>query len=459
MRNPFLESTVSVSEPVDTHQKALSINLDPHIFGSFAEIGAGQEVARWFLRVGAASGTVAKTISAYDKEVSDDLYGAGTRYVSQPRVQSMLEHEWAQLLTQLNPSRGATTRFFCFVDTISARNFIGDNECHGWIGLRFQTRPLAPPNDVILHINLRDRSNLAQQAAVGILGVNLIHAAFHRLSGADEFLGQLTAELSPQRIEFDFIERKGAALEQWSPDLLHASLIAKHLAEAVVFPADGKLVPPTELFYKKAIVLAPGTFDVVNPAHGQMIEAALASLPKEDLDQKKGSIGLLCLSCAPGISGQSMPTAERILERVHAAQELGIGVLVFHDRELYKMGAFVNRFTKAAVHFAVELSSLVRAFQDTYKDLDGALLEGLARLFHENVRLSVFPTPAAALKDRLAASDWKWTEANGVIGVSDVEPAEPLNHLYRYLVASGFILAQEIAGSARKERASIRGNE
>jgi hypothetical protein len=445
LSNRFWSHTVSISEPIDTHQKALSINLDPQIFGSFAEIGAGQEVARWFLRVGAASGTVAKTISAYDKDVSDDLYGAGTRYVSQARVQSMLEHEWAHLLSQLNANRGATTRFFCFVDTISARNFTGDNECHGWIGLRFQTQPLGPPNDVILHVNLRDRSNLAQQAAVGILGVNLIHAAFHCIFSADEFLGQLAAALSPQRIEFDFIEWKGAALEQWSPHVIHATLIAKRLAEAVVFPADGKLIPPTELLYKKAIVLAPITFDVAKPAHGQMIKTALASLPKQELEQSKASIGLLCLSCAAGVSGQLALTAAQILEHIDAAQRLGVGVLVFHDRELYRMGAFVNRFTKAPVHFAVELSTLVRALQDNYKDLDGTLLEGLGRLFHENVRLSVFPTPAAAMKDRLTASDWKWTEANGVIGARDIEPAEPLNHLYRYLVGSGFILPTEIA--------------
>src|SRR5215467_3424732 len=128
---------MSTSEKIGTHQKALSLNLDPTIFGSFAEIGAGQEVARWFLRVGGASGTVAKTISAYDKEVSDQLYGSGTRYVSKPRLQAMLENEWQQLLNQLQISRGSNTRFFSFVDTISARNFAGTNDCHGWIGLRF----------------------------------------------------------------------------------------------------------------------------------------------------------------------------------------------------------------------------------------------------------------------------------------------------------------------------------
>jgi len=126
------------SEKPNTHQKGLEINLDKSSYGSFAEIGAGQEVARWFLVVGGASGTVAKSISAYDKEVSDDLYGSGARYVSQQRLRAMLDSEWAQLLKQLSESRGATTRFFSFVDTISARNYAGTNEPHGWIGLRFQ---------------------------------------------------------------------------------------------------------------------------------------------------------------------------------------------------------------------------------------------------------------------------------------------------------------------------------
>ncbi len=368
---------MSVPERIDTHQKALSINLDPKIFGSFAEIGAGQEVARWFLQVGAASGTVAKTISAYDKEVSDDLYGAGTRYVSKPRLQSMLEHEWSDLLSQLSVSRGATSLFFSFVDTVSARNFSGDNECHGWIGIRFQTQPQSPPNDVILHINLRDRSNLAQQAAVGILGVNLIYAAFHHLSSADEFLTQVAADLSPHRIEFDCVEHTGPAFEQWNARAVHASLVAKQLAEAVCFPVESKLIPPTELLYKKAIVLAPGTFGVVGPLQRTMIEATLASLPKQELEQSRGSIGLFSVSCAASQPSEPTLTATQILERVDVLQKLARGVLVFRERELYKMGAFVSRFTKSRVHFAVELSVLVRVLQDNYNDLDGSLWKAL----------------------------------------------------------------------------------
>lgn len=436
--------TVSAQEKIDTHQKALSINLDPQIFGSFAEIGAGQEVARWFLQVGGASATVAKTISAYDKEVSDVLYGAGTRYVSRPRLQSMLEHEWSDLLSQLSASRGSTTRFFSFVDTVSARNFAGDNECHGWIGLRFQLQPQAPPNDVILHINLRDRSNLAQQAAVGILGVNLVYAAFHFLASADEFIAQIAADLSLHRIEFDCLEFQGPAFANWSPRAIHASLVVNQLAEAVYFPVKGQLIPPTEILYKKAIVLAPGMFGGVGPLHREMVAATLASLPYQELEQSKGSIGLFALTCAASAFGQPALTAAQIVQQVDAMQGLGNAVLVFREQELYKMGAFVSRFTKARVHFAVELSVLVRVLQAPYQDLDSSLLEGVARLFRENVRVSVFPMPAEGMKESDAVAGWKWKQTNGRIGARDLEPPEPLNHLYRYLIGNGLILPKEL---------------
>src|ERR1700675_1928672 len=188
------------NEKLDTHHKALTLNLDTSTFGSFAEIGAGQEVARWFLVVGGASGTVAKTISAYDKEVSDDLYGSGTRYVSKQRLEAMLEHEWAQLLTELEKTRGPRTRFFSFVDTVSARNFAGTNDSHGWIGLRFQLQPGGPPQDVMLHINMRDSSNVLQQQAIGILGVNLIYAAFYEGQNKESFLEGLTQDVVAARI-------------------------------------------------------------------------------------------------------------------------------------------------------------------------------------------------------------------------------------------------------------------
>jgi len=244
------------AQKLDTHHKALTLNLDPSTFGSFVEIGAGQEVARWFLLVGGASGTVAKSISAYDKEVSDNLYGSGSRYVSKQRLEAMLDNEWTQLLTQLSESRGQQTRFFCFVDTVSARNFAGTNDSHGWVGIRFQLQPGGPPNDVVLHINMRDSSNAFQQQAIGILGVNLIYAAFYEVQTQQSFLEGLAQDVVAERIEIDYMDLHGPAFVSWDHRTLLVHLVRAGLAEAVVFPTKGSLVPPTEVLHKKAVVLA-----------------------------------------------------------------------------------------------------------------------------------------------------------------------------------------------------------
>jgi hypothetical protein len=436
-------------EKVGTHQKALTINLNASIFGSFAEIGAGQEVARWFLTVGAASGTVAKTISAYDKEVSDDLYGRGTRYVSQPRLEAMMESEWKQLLAELQASRGATTRFFAFVDTVSARNFAGTNECHGWVGLRFQQAPGGPASDVILHINLQDPTNLQQQEAVGILGVNLIYAAVHHLDSPDAFLAGLFEDLSLQRMEIDLVDLKGPAFEAWDKRLLQATLVTNGYAEAVAFSAEGVANPPTELLYKKALVLAPGLFEIASDLHGQLIQSTLAQLPKEELEQSKGSLGLFCVPGQSMIPGGSAPTAEHLMQHVNDLQELGFGTLIFRSKELYTMSAYVSRYTKSQVYFAVGLSVMIYAMQDRYKNLDGALLEGTARLFTQNVRLSVYPMAEADLKARLAelgAGEWTYEVTDGLVYVDNLHPAEPINFLFRYLVACGFIVSARPVG-------------
>ena len=430
-------------EKNDVHHKALSLNLDPTKFGSFAEIGAGQEVARWFLQVGGASGTVAKTISAYDKEVSDDLYGSGTRYVSKPRLQAMLESEWKQLLSQLQSTRGANTRFFSFVDTISARNFAGTNDQHGWVGVRFQQQPGGPANDIIVHINLMDPTNLQQQEAVGILGVNLIHAAYHALGSAEEFLDSIFEQLGTERIEIDLLEWTGDAFDGWNRDEVHALLVAGGYAEAVTFPADSKLVPPNELLYKRALVLAPGRFDNVSELHGDLIDDTLAQLPDEELKESKGGLGLFCLSVA-GISAPgTQASVKEILEHVEDLQRLGYGVMLFRARELYTMTAFANRYTKSRIHFAIGLTVQVRVFADSYNDLPGSLLEALARLFTQNVRLYVYPMPAEELQRRAAAANltgWTWKEVDGMVSANNLHPAGPLDCLYQYLLKSEFVL-------------------
>lgn len=427
----------------DTHQKALALNLDPTIFGSFAEIGAGQEVARWFLRVGAASGTVAKTISAYDKVVSDHLYGIGWRYVSKPRLQAMLNSEWDQLLAQLHDTRGADTRFFSFVDTISARNYAGTNDCHGWIGLRFLREPNEAPNDVILHVNLRDSTNVAQQEAIGILGVNLIDAAIHARASVEEFLASVCDDLELQRIEIDVLEVNGLAFAGWDRDEIQSLLVARGYAEAVVFSVDGQILPANELLYKRMLVLVPGRFDRGGLVKADLVRNTLAQLPEEELKESKGGLGLFCLSVASLNSDRNAPSIQKIVDQVRTLRMLGHGVMLFRAKELYKMSGYVNRYTNSRIYFAIGLSLLVRVFEDRYEDLAGALLEGVARLFTQNVRISVYPMPAEELRRCIEAThlkNWKWTETNGMVSADNVRPPGAMASLYAYLFSSKFIL-------------------
>ena len=279
-------------------------------FGSFAEIGAGQEVVRWFLVVGGASGTVAKSISAYDKEVSDDLYGRGSRYVSRERLEAMLESEWAQILNQLAKSRGSQTRFFSFVDTVSARNYAGTNEPHGWLGLRFQQQPGGQPSDILLHVNLRDATNLLQQEAIGILGVDLIYAAFYQSETSEQFLESVAQNLE-NRIEIDHVDLRGPAFETWDQRALLVHMVHAGFAEAVCFPSDGTPVPPTELIHRNPLVLAPGYFVHVDPIHVEihthMLASAIRQLQGELGEEKTAPRGFFCLTLTPPNAKNPLP--------------------------------------------------------------------------------------------------------------------------------------------------------
>jgi hypothetical protein len=219
----------------DTHAKALAINLDSSIYGSFAEIGGGQEVARWFLTVGAASGSVAQTISAYDKLFSDDTYGGGSRYVSRERVLAMLDREYELLAHRLGPTRGPQTRFFAFANTVATRNYRGDNDQHGWIGLRFQSQPLAEPNDLLLHVNLMDSSAAEQQQALGVLGVNLLYGAHHACDSAGTFLDCLWDGLLIDHMEIDVLDFAGPAFQDQDPATWCLQLLRRNMARAIMF--------------------------------------------------------------------------------------------------------------------------------------------------------------------------------------------------------------------------------
>jgi len=433
------------TEKLDTHRKALTVNLDASAFGSFAEIGAGQEVVRWFLFVGGASGTVAKSISAYDKEVSDSLYGTGSRYVSRERLEAMLETEWTQLLGQLDKTRGKDKRFFSFVDTVSARNYAGTNDAHGWLGLRFQSRPGGEPSDILLHINMRDSSNVLQQEATGILGVNLLYAAFYQLQTKESFFEGLAQDVVRERIEIDCVDFRGPAFASWDRPALLAYLVHAGLAEAVCFSTSGAALPPNEFLHKKAVVLAPGYFGHVDPdhaqVHAQMLAAGIQELHREL--RESTPVGCFCLSAAPIGAQESAPEISDLLTRINALLAQGGDVLLFRERELYNMTALVNRYTKAPLRFIVGLSLLIRAFDDPYFNLEGRLLEALARLLAQNVRIYAYPMTAIDLQEAIklfSVINLEWNETKGCVSAEQLRFTPPLEHLYAYLLASNFLV-------------------
>ena len=262
-----------------TDKKAFQINLDAKKYGTFAEIGAGQEVARRFFHVGGAAGTVAKTMSAYDMTFSDAIYGPADRYVSRNRLQTMLDHEYALLVERLDQKLGGDRTFFVFADTVAARSFKQHNESHGWLGIRFQAEPRGEPSQIIIHVRMLDESNVDQQEALGVIGVNLLYGAFYHHQ-PEKLIASLHENLAEDRMQVDMIKFSGPAYEAVDNRLMSLQLVSQGLTNAVMFTADGEMVQPAEVFYKKAILVERGSFRPVTYATNDMLNGARGSFPQ-----------------------------------------------------------------------------------------------------------------------------------------------------------------------------------
>src|SRR5918998_4817992 len=258
---------------VGTNKKAFQINLDQKKYGTFAEIGAGQEVARRFFHVGGAAGTIAKTMSAYDMTFSDAIYGSADRYVSRARLQKMLDHEFELLVERLDSKFGSERTFFVFADTVAARSFKQHNESHGWLGVRFQTETRGDPSQIIIHVRMLDETNVDQQEALGVVGVNLLYGAFY-YHQPEKLIASLQENLADDRIQVDMIKFSGPAYEKVDNRLMSLQLVSQGLTNAVMFTADGETVQPAEVFYKKAILVERGSFRPVTYATNDMLDGA-----------------------------------------------------------------------------------------------------------------------------------------------------------------------------------------
>jgi len=385
---------MEIFRELTTKEKALKINLDSTIYGSFAEIGAGQEIAAIFFKAGGASGTVAKTMSAYDMTCSDAIYGKSGRYVSEDRLLRMIGKEYGLLERRLS-KRAENTRFFAIANTVETLNYRRTNQGQGWIGVRFQLRPGGPHNDCVLHINLHDKDAVWQQQAVGIVGTNLLYACYFANEDIDKFLQILMQNLSPDRIEIDMLSLDGPDFEEVDNRLLALKLVKNGFTDAAMFGPDGKVVQAADILYKKHVLLIRGRFRPVTKVHMDMYRVALEQFKQEpDVDAEK-LVSLFELT----LNALTDPEQGRIddkdfLDRVDVLCSLGQTVMISNYQEYYKMVTYLyhhNRNRKIGV--VMGAFSLEDIFDEKYyKHLKGGILEAFGALFGTDVKVYIYPS-------------------------------------------------------------------
>ena len=376
---------------LSTHQKALKINLDPMFYGTFAEIGAGQEVARWFFKVGAAAGTISKSISAYDMAVSDAIYGHCKRYVSRERLQGMLDYEHSLNLERLQSSRRESTAFFAFANTVAARNYQGTNECHGWMGVKFQAHPRDENSQIIIHVRMLDRENDLQQETLGIVGVNLLYAAFFLHHKPEMILESLIDSLTTQRLEIDMIEFSGIEFRHVDNRVMSLKLVQLGLSGAAMFGPSGGVLQPSEVLRKRPILVERGSFRPVTKVNIDMIKSAHERFAAEP-EVEPGQVVELMEITMKNLLATGKIDLNDFLARADLLAAVGKTVLISDYFEYYRLAAYLTRYTSQPIAVTMGVASLQELFQEQYyAELEGGILEAFGKLFTKDLRIYVYP--------------------------------------------------------------------
>jgi hypothetical protein len=408
-----------------TDKKAFRINLDAKKYGTFAEIGAGQEVARRFFHVGGAAGTVAKTMSAYDMTFSDAIYGPADRYVSRVRLQTMLDHEYRLLIERLDQKLGGVRTFFVFADTVAARSFKQHNESHGWLGVRFQSDPRGEPSQIVIHVRMLDEGNVDQQEALGIIGVNLLYGAFYH-EQPEKLIASLQENLAPDRMQVDLIKFSGPAYAHVDNRLMSLQLVSQGLTDAVIFTADGgEMVQAADILYKKSILVERGSFRPVTYATNDMLNGARAAFLKQTQTSESDLVVLMEMTLENLLAEGQLNHAD-FLARVDILGALGRTVIISKFGEYFRLASYLSRYTSRMIGLVMGVPSLLEIFDEKYYlSLEGGILEALGRMFKSGLKLYVYPMVDEA--------------TGGLVTAKKLEVAPNLRSLYRYLVENEFI--------------------
>lgn len=389
-----------MSTGLSTQEKALRINLDQKIYGTFAEIGAGQEVARWFFRAGAASKTVAKTMSAYDMTFSDAIYGPekSGRYVCESRLVKMLDHEYKLLHERLAPKRGAETTFFAYADTVAATSFKKtDQEGRGWLGVRFQREIGGEPNEIILHIRMFDKDAILQQEELGIIGVNLIYGAFYLIDNVQEFLANLTEGLEEGIIEVEMIRANGPDLNHIDNRVLAMSLMEQGLTNAILFDPQGQVVQPSEVLYGKNVLVQRGSFRPFTLLHQDMMDKGRENFCSGQGGCSPDNTVMIMEMTTKNLSDKGMINYRDFIDRVDMLNSLGHYVLISEYSEYYKLRQYLARYSKERLGILMGAIHLAGLFDPSYyKELKGGMLEAFGLLFSGPCQVLVYPAREAS---------------------------------------------------------------
>ena len=412
--------------PKEPLEKALALNLDPSRYGTFAEIGAGQEVVRWFFRAGGAAGTIAKSISAYDMTVSDAIYGKCKRYVCRERLEQMLDYEYELNLSRLAGHREVESAYFAFADTVVARSYRGGHECHGWMGIKFQAAPGEDFSEIIIHVRMRDDEAVLQQEALGMVGVNLVHGAFEFNTTPEDLLASLLDGLSTDRIEVDMVDFSGQAFKAVDKRVMSLKLVQLGLSEAAMFSPDGTVLQASEVLRKRPVLVERGSFRPITKVNVDMFRCAQAQF-LEDLDDGEEPLALMEITMNNLMAGGELDLDD-FLDRIDIMSLAGVTVLISDYFEFYRLAQYLRRSTKNRIALVLGAGSLLELFNEKYyRKLQGGILEAFGRLFKNSLKLFVYP-----LRD---------PESGELITTNTLRVGDELEGLYRFLLGRGQIEA------------------
>lgn len=408
-------------------EKAFQINLDRSLYGTFAEIGAGQETANWFFRTSGAAGTVAKTISAYDMTVSDTLYGPVRRYVSEERLRQMLDYEFTQLVNRLGAKRGKDTCFFAFCNTAKVKGYMDNGPWNAWIGVRFQIRPGAPHSDLILHVRLKEPDHNSQMRDLGILGVNVLHSVFYNRDGMQTFIESLADNLDPENIEIDVVRFEGYGFNMVDNRLFALQLVQSGLSDSTIFSPDGSVAQAADVLYKRPIVLMRGSFNPLCNIHLEMMDSVRNKF-RDALtpEQQERGIDICELSMNNLLRGQGVDHLD-FLDRVDSLAALGKTVLVTNMTRFHRISALLNRYTSEPVAIALSIGLLNELFKEKWvEDMPGGILSSIGCTFLNKTKLYVTPWINRKTGEFVTAKTFK-------------APAQ-YKYLYQHLIENNLII-------------------